>query len=1301
MTPSAVITPGPTAATPQAPAPWPQLAAGYEVRCHGAAGATLSVSLGLQLEGYLTEVADVPGAAVALAADHRSIYEAIRSRLAQPGLRSVLTTNLAMHDVDGTLQPIALDAGLAPLESLAAGIHAFLDRVAGSPTAPGLTPVLADTTACTTFGDILQAHGLTTDNGDAAWGHELLAQANAAQRLSLLLWGSGPPDGATVDVPVFQVVREGATLAQMFETPAACIAALSLPQNARVPLRRGPPLSVPIETSPLASNREPSTTPSGDGAPASSRSYIVQPTDTLASNGAQLSIADLVNANFNRADLFEAGTALYLRTRAAVTVPPAQTLDEFAAAQGITPAQLLQSLCGLRLAPGAAVRVPGAASWTAEHGAATGQASGPLEAAGLTSCPLTRLGEGQAGLSLAEIAARFGVSAACLAAANAAQVGLLLPGVPVSARAPDPTGGLERTVTTLTRTCDTFNSLTARLRAMGSALSVTTLAADHADLALIRPRAMALLPPAPVTLTADFCPAAGAPWRFARPIFDIQVNLALSSGPALGACGSAGDPGGGASPGAQVGWVIAPACCLPPARSAAIGPPVSLEQFALALESAIPTVRVASASGPGAGQPSPGLWAVVFGDGGLPRLTVAPTLNAGADLGACPWFFALPPLSNDLVSTMGLTIPPHLDGQLLPPGTPTNFSGVDMEVGAEAFLAGLDRMLSADHAQGLRRLEAPSVPERVDELTHCRTRLAQAIADRLVPVLGCGEPEPPRRASAVKMMSERLQASLSEGYNASVLMQWDVTDMQPPWTAPALKLIGNLAQKGLGAPGAVASTAQVVLASASSQAHDPYLNATLTLGHAQDLGVLAFDAQFVPVAIEFGNADGSDTPGCLLPQALRFVRPVSVKPPPGQTLDLGAVMAPLPLRRYPNTPALSLQCCVAGTERPTTVADAAQWRYRCETVHASALQDELAWDIDVDSGAADQRLAVDHGGLIEALAQYGAVAGGLWPLLDALPSVRADEPPDPKLVSAVDTFIELAQAVSDAWPRRQRPVAAWTAAQRPTTAAGPVEPRFSLTGRLLATNGLLKSLTLTGDAAAPGPGGWPQIAICHAGQWMDLQAPAQPASGHHCEYAFPTGAQVPAGSELVYQLTFPPVPVCRYPYIRTTVRAVRNEHLLPPGGPATREALILRTPPVAFPQGVRPLVTSGERLQIGSFTAKDPGALTQMFADLFAGPGDGQLLAVSVTYRHDIAAGPSDATLTVSEPVLLLPPSVYDATLPAVIAQGLESWLHAKGPSRVGGEWLFSVKLYPQDDRPPQHPMLQLDQIVSPLHPDS
>ncbi len=115
-------------------------------------------------------------------------------------------------------------------------------------------------------------------------------------------------------------------------------------------------------------------------------------------------------------------------------------------------------------------------------------------------------------------------------------------------------------------------------------------------------------------------------------------------------------------------------------------------------------------------------------------------------------------------------------------------------------------------------------------------------------------------------------------------------------------------------------------------------------------------------------------------------------------------------------------------------------------------------------------------------------------------------------------------------------------------------------GAFTYTTLTLQRLRADGDAA------WPTIVVLKPdGQRVPL-TPAQAEAGDDARvYDFPAG-EVEAFSPLGFELTFAGLHIAHYQNALSRVWVERNARLLGPDAPATREAFVYRTPPLAFPE---------------------------------------------------------------------------------------------------------------------------------------
>jgi hypothetical protein len=270
-------------------------------------------------------------------------------------------------------------------------------------------------------------------------------------------------------------------------------------------------LSVDVAVTELADAAADQADLLADGAELSLEHLVAVAGDTLATLPGT-TVDDLSGRNAGVPDLFPAGTGLALGDvwASPPTVPAdtLETLGQFAAVRGTTPAAVLAVNPALRLAADAPLVLPGLAA--------------------LPPDPPLVPGAALPGDDLSALATRFATSPDALVTANAAMPGLVAPGRAISV----PVGS--GSVTTTTTVGDTFAAVVARLHAQDPAVDLAAVvAATQDDATLLVPGALVLAaapplaPPAGAPAAATLTVAAAAGAFGLDPLALAQANAAL------------------------------------------------------------------------------------------------------------------------------------------------------------------------------------------------------------------------------------------------------------------------------------------------------------------------------------------------------------------------------------------------------------------------------------------------------------------------------------------------------------------------------------------------------------------------------------------------------------------------------------------------------------------------------------------------------------------------------------------------------------------------------------------------------
>jgi len=953
-----------------------------------------------------------------------------------------------------------------------------------------------------------------------------------------------------------------------------------------------------------------------------------------------------------------------------------------------------------------------------------------LAAGALLLCPPAKLA-GDVGVSPEEVETRYGLNATSALGANAATSGLIRQGVTLR---PSPTAAIP---TVTTAACDSLNAVVRRFAFEGVSVTIGDVVQGNATVDFLAPGAELLLPPADTELSAIFGEAG---WRFPDVIFPLRTWITLARNPDLV------DPafrGSSEAPGAAV-RVSSP---VPAARSATPERQeegaLTLDVFAAAIETAIPGLKLATGRVLSAERdPAPtDVWAVSFIDpGGITNVSIRPTANVpGAD-GLQPLSFALRPLSNTLESEPGVEIK-TLDPQTGGWGESYtyDYQGVDLEVWARAWLAGMDLMCTASYA-------APSykvAPGPLARLLAAKKLLACAVADGLSPILVTQESDGAIGGDAWRaareVLYQRLLDRLVPAYDTTAILQFSAS-VSSPAAAAAARLSG--AGK-LNVVGAQWRARQLAIG------EDPEAWKISQLGNAKTRlgtttsGTVSFPLRvgqparhrsvalapvYVVDELEFGVTPVVS--GYEASNWLSFVRRFDQFPPPAFSAELGNPLVPVPLRAYPDLPALVSQSAQTPTD-PKSIDDALHWAYVFTYAHQSAAQDQIRLEIEFNRAARSARFAIAEDTLFGALAQYAAASDTLWQILGQLQGDGATSE-NTVLATALDTYAHLAERVAGLWsawwgvgscdPKvaaagQVRPAhrglvnPARTAAGLAASASGEgAQTRLSgsphefyhylatLDAGLVDKIEVYVSLKLT-RLSADGDVGWPEMAVIRDDGKLVPLTPDEPA-GDARIYNFPIGETddlIPAFTRLAFRCTIGGLHIARYQNANSGVSVIRNAQLLGPEGPQTCTAFVYSTRQLGFPEPVVPLITVSSRLDIGVWTtsaATNP--LTPLFAAIFDGDPAGREITVAMRYGYTLA--PAERPIETLLPVKLHPRFRYHpATTVQSIIDAAEAWAANFQPVTAGGLWGLSISLNSSADPELDRPLLELRRLVSPL----
>ena len=1320
---------------------WPLTSACWTVTPRDDAGATLEIHFSMQPGSLIPSAVEAGNGVATGAADVAQRYAAIWYQIQQPDVGAALSTTL---DQTGG-KPTEYTASIADLRTYMTACYGFARDAAGLQAAyadPNTTPTL--TQVLTHFGVDWQSLGLAA--GERLMGHLVVI-----------------PD-AGIQVPSYRVMGADKTPAQLAPPGLDVATMLQDPDNTCLPLQPGTELVVPqtkkVPSSDTASLQEVAAafrlsqaslvdankatpallrpgfvfsaqgveveippvevmSPSTDatlnevaaafyavGVPFDAVMVAVANKDksgmfrsdaelvvnrrlieadwTLATNGTDATTQELASLNTHTANLFPGGTPLLMeRITIAKEKAAAEPLGATARTFGVEVGDLLRH--NSELVPVTPANTAGdelLVSGLPIPGLATLPES-------VRQNPPAQLPSTGDGYSPTDLASLLKMDPTSTLTANQATPDLILSGVTLK-----PSGLVsEPTVTTAAE--DSVNAVIGRFAALDVDVTVEDLVQGNEKTLFLKPGAILLKPPSDLVATASF---GATGWRFPGTIFPLNAWMGLSRKKTL------------VDPDLRETDVAAISNAVPVMRSGNASDQESgaetMLAFADALAKAIPGMEAATGRVPAAdGEAPTDLFAVSFvASSGISQVKITPPVAASGGNGPQPYSYALRPLFNTVQSASNVAISP-LDpttGKLTASAT-RDYQGINLEDWAQAWLAGLDLLCTGPYAATAYQVNASAL----EGLLTAKQSLADAIADGLSVILADQDVEKTAIGStawknAREVLRGQLLGNLVRAYDTTAVLQFktEVT-VQKDMSDARLVGTGQLADDGDDGRIGKLGGAKTPLVSTTGQLSFPF-----TASRATAQRSLTLNPSYAVSQVEFDITQ--ITSGYAASDWLSFVRDFDGNPPKSFRADLGTPVVPMPMRSYPNLPALISQNALV-PKSPKTVEEALFWGYQFTISYQGAAQDQLLIAVAFNTVSSQKNTRdVVTDSLFNELAQYAAIEEPLWRLLDRLkdPNFKQDET---ALSHGLDTYAALAARVASQWDAHWG-VSGDTNSVRPAhqglihparrspsrLEAGGVEEQIHtyLTSMQMSEGtGMYNGLELT-KVDGDHPLEWPDITIHFDGLEFALQG--GDATGSTRTYTFPKKALVPVFSEMRLQFSFSGLHIANYQNAITSASVVRNHHLLGASGSETCSSFLYRTPELTFPEPLVPLIVVSERLDMGDWKSEvSHNPITGLFDTLFGGNFKDREVGFNIRYRYALSGG--EMPLETFLPVALHPRAKVDDKTRSSIIEVCKNWESDVAPITTGGMWCFGVSMYSTINPKLERPLLQLKQLTMPL----
>lgn len=754
-------------------------------------------------------------------------------------------------------------------------------------------------------------------------------------------------------------------------------------------------------------------------------------------------------------------------------------------------------------------------------------------------------------------------------------------------------------------------------------------------------------------------------------------------------------------------------------------PPLSLQEFALRLENAFPSLKVlVAAPKKGLGEVAEEIW--------IARLAPTNTGIAFTIDGTKPLFFAVEPLAGSLLSRDLVYVYPYQSDRYIANEIPikTSQTSIDLDQMGRDFLSAVEQVLGPQFSAATWKLEydsgtAPPVKDPPDPLASpyeaivwAKEVLANAISTHVTNVFVKSTP-PEALADARELSRQQLLVDLTTAFTVDVIMQYPVNVTHSEYTGDdvfAPRLFGKPVSQNPDNPDDVEkkdaysfSTGKFSIAKRVNGTHLTFSFATNREQEGKDGrqldDVFKIDLfhQINAVEHEIHPVKGID--GYLASSWLTFVLPDSLDKP-GQReilVPLGEQLIPVPLRAYPTPPSLNEQTFVPHVKQfvgdpMTQSADgkdkllkARLWDYRCQYEYVGAAHDKILADIKLNVPTQPALLKafddLENPDLFAALVQFTAAYPGIARDLDQYLATGTN---DAVAHNAISSFAWLAQRAAKAW-------LTWQNTREFYTAENIDSPEYhfviSQHGELVNAVNALVVVAAYGEGVRASQ--LPKIEIDGYETKPKTQTPDS-ASYYFISMqdgqvlSYETGRNLSAR-----QLVFNDFDILKVENAWAGAAVKRNENLLP--GETTNPAFVFQSPVVRFVNVLTPLLDPDEEVDIADFTIQKPAKLAQYLSDFMiaffeaaqTAGNENRTVRLGAAYGYGLqSAGQAEALdLEVTIPILLTTPTPIsilkeklgpDSPFIKAVSDTVNDWFKLNKPSGVpdSGRLWFDLSVY-------------------------
>jgi hypothetical protein len=724
---------------------------------------------------------------------------------------------------------------------------------------------------------------------------------------------------------------------------------------------------------------------------------------------------------------------------------------------------------------------------------------------------------------------------------------------------------------------------------------------------------------------------------------------------------------------------------------------VSYVKLASGIEAELPYVRVVV--GRRKEERKENIYALQCSDTGVKsvRVTAPVTIEWKGMNHQAPRYYAIRPLSNQLISRDQVSIYSYSEGKLTDESLSQNFNNIDMDIWARWFLKDYETLLRSDYYTAI--YQSNTSHETFDKIIQCKLSLAEAIAtgvDLVFKNITTESEEP--IIKAISKSEQLLRNNLLDGYAVDAIAQYDV-NCETMWNEWAPRLEGIVKKDNtVNKDHTVNNEAKTVsfqgepitLQNGLSYTHmvlktnHPEFQKRIPLDQVQYLvQQLEWDRSLVSVEkilVEEKNSlyknimselSSEELEDSLLYENsswLKFVLPFRTD----ATITLGYetdIPAPVPLRWFPTVPEIRYHRTKKSNESPEHYENALQWDYLFSYRHEHFEQDSIhvmiEWNIDPKLMLAK---SVD---LFHALAQYTTIREDLLKDLEGFLSYSNNTVSN----NALETFLTLAEDIKDNWMNH------FSMSQIRSEL---IQNRIYeyVVQRITKTNPddinqiCLDKMYVTRD---DNQSEWPelQIEVESSGEKITLRKVGEEGNDNGAFYF--CDDIVEASDKITINLIYKELDIYTYQNAKGSVYVKRNDDIMKDYGIALNEAFIYETGKAETPSVVTPYLSYDKTYSVGKLFDRETysyedSQLPVVLSKLTGGSND---IGISMEIRYGLKIADVDQKPLYSYiPAYYMPSTFLDSIDTDSIINACINWWQNNNLMNKEGIWQYDVTIY-------------------------